>query len=133
MLLVEEGWHSTMYLATALEDAGYAVHVLTANGTSARHRQRTIEWSSGPAITSDRFLSHLDHMIAEIPFAHVLPLTEAAMYRLWDASGSWTERLHPHTVRRAAHESQQCEPVVVIYLCIVVKLAACLWGWCMHR
>lgn len=97
MLLVEEGWHSTMYLATALEDAGYDVHVLTANDTAARYRQRTIRWTSGPAIASDRFLSHLDHMAREIPFAHVLPLTEAAMYRLWDAPGPWSERLYPRT------------------------------------
>jgi biotin carboxylase len=36
-------------------------------------------------------------MLAEIPVSHVLPLTESAMYRLWDQPGSWTARLHPCT------------------------------------
>ncbi len=95
MLLVEEGWHSTMPLAAALERAGYAVTVLTANGTTSQCRRRTTHWISGPTIASDGFGAHLDRLAPS--FDHVLPLTEPAMWRLWDARPTWSDRIHPVT------------------------------------
>lgn len=86
-----------MYLATALEAAGYAITVLTANGTTATCRRRTVRWSSGPAIASARFVAHVDRMMDATRFDHVLPLTEPAMSRLWDAQPAWSDRIHPHT------------------------------------
>jgi len=94
-LLIEEGWHSTMTLARALEDAGYAVTVLTANGTTARSRRRSVEWLSGPTIASDAFLAHVDDLVRARDVAHVLPLTEAAMLRLAAARVAWRERVFP--------------------------------------
>jgi hypothetical protein len=90
-LLIEEGWHSTMMLATALEDAGYAVTVLTANGSKARARRRSVQWLSGPAIASDHFLPHVGELATH--FDHVLPLTERAMLRL--ATVPWRDRIFP--------------------------------------
>jgi hypothetical protein len=96
-LLIEEGWHATLPLAGALADAGHAVTVLTANGTRARCLHRSVLWRSGPAISSPAFPAHVAQLIADHGFEHVLPLTEAAMARLWDVPGPWTARLHPTT------------------------------------
>jgi len=93
VLLIEEGWHSTMMLASALEQAGYAVTVLTANGANARTRHRTVEWLSGPTIDSDDLLPHLDLLAAR--FDHILPLTEPAMLRLAAAEPAWHARIFP--------------------------------------
>ena len=95
VLLVEEGWHSTISLASALELAGYAVTVLTANGTTSTCRRRTVQWISGPTIASDEFIAHLDRLARS--FDHVLPLTEPAMWRVWDAQPAWSDRVHPIT------------------------------------
>ena len=95
LLLVEEGWHSTMVLARALEDAGHAVTVITANGTAARCTRRSVRWISGPRVESAQFLPSLAALAPA--FDRVLPLTEPAMVRLWDAVGPWSDRLYPET------------------------------------
>jgi hypothetical protein len=95
VLLLEEGWSQTLYLATALEDAGYDVTVLTANGSTASYRRRTVAWCSGPTVVSARFLTHLDRMMLEMSFDHVLPLTESVMSRLWDARPVWGDHIYP--------------------------------------
>jgi predicted ATP-grasp superfamily ATP-dependent carboligase len=97
VLLVEEGWNQTLYLARALEEAGHDVTVVTANGSTASYRRRTVHWSSVPPVASARFVEELDRLMAERPFDHVLPLTEAAMQRLWDASPPWSDRIFPAT------------------------------------
>lgn len=96
-LLIEEGWHATLAIARALVAAGHAVTVLTANDTDLRCRRRGVRWCSGPAIESAAFVPHLTAMMRATPFDHVLPLSEAAMTRLWDAPGPWADRLHPTT------------------------------------
>ena len=95
MLLVEEGWHSTLPLARALEDAGHAVTVLTANGTDASCSRRTVRWTSGPTLASASFDAHIDRLAAG--FDHVLPLTEDAMRRLWAMPIAWGDRIFPPT------------------------------------
>jgi biotin carboxylase len=95
VLLVEEGWHATLALARALEDARYDVTVLTANGSAARARRRSVRWISGPTIASDGFAPHLARLVERERVDHVLPLTEAAMWRLWAERGPWSDRLHP--------------------------------------
>lgn len=100
VLLVEEGWSQTLYVARALEEAGHAVTVVTANGSTASYRHRTVEWASAPPVASARFVDHLDRRMAARPFDHVLPLTEAVMQRLWDARPSWRDRIFPATDER---------------------------------
>ncbi len=95
MLLIEEGWHSTIELADALDHAGFVVTVLTANGTAATHRRRGVQWTSGPTIASAEFLPHLAGVMRTTGFDRVLATTEAAMTRLWDTDGPWTAGLHP--------------------------------------
>src|SRR5262245_47499726 len=97
VLLLEEGWSQTLYLARALEEAGYDVTVMTANGSRASYRRRTVQWSSAPPVESARFVEHVDRWMAARPFDRVLPLTEAAMQRLWDAKPPWSDRLFPAT------------------------------------
>ncbi len=92
VLLVEEGWHSTLPLARALEDAGHAVTVLTANGTTGAHRCKTVRWCSGPTLDSAAFAAHVEPMLRD--FDRVVPLTEAAMQRLWELNA---ERIFPRT------------------------------------
>ncbi|HTJ46372.1 MAG TPA: ATP-grasp domain-containing protein [Kofleriaceae bacterium] len=94
VLLVEEGWHSTMYLARALADAGHDVTALTANGTAASCTHRGVRWISGPRVDSPPFTASLAQIAPA--FDRILPLTEPAMIRLWDASGPWSDRLWPH-------------------------------------
>jgi hypothetical protein len=95
VLLLDEGWAQTIDLAAGLEQAGYQVTVLTANGGTASYRHRTVAWRSGPTLANPALLPHLDRMMAEAAFDRVLPLTEAAMMRLWDASPGWGERIYP--------------------------------------
>jgi len=95
VLLIEEGWHSTLPLAAALETAGFAVTVLTANGTTARCRKRSVRWICGPTIADPEFVEHVDRLVTAERYDHVLPLTEDAMARLWDAGVAWN--LHPRT------------------------------------
>jgi len=95
VLLLDEGWAQTIDLAAGLEDAGYQVTVLTANGGTASYRHRTVAWRSGPALADPALLPHLDRMIAEAAFDRVLPLTEAAMLRLWDARPRWAAQIYP--------------------------------------
>jgi hypothetical protein len=97
VLLVEEGWHSTLRLARGLQDAGFAVTVLTANGKRARCRHRNVDWCCGPGVDDAQFVSHVDAMVRESAFDRVLPLTEPAMQRLWDAPVAWRERIFPRT------------------------------------
>jgi predicted ATP-grasp superfamily ATP-dependent carboligase len=97
VLLVEEGWHSTLRLARGLHDAGFAVTVLTANGKRARCRHRNVDWRCGPGVEDARFVAHVDAMVRESAFDRVLPLTEPAMQRLWDAPIAWQERIFPRT------------------------------------
>ena len=97
VLLVEEGWHSTLRLARALEDAGYAVTVLTANGTAASCSRKTVRWTSGPTLASASFDAHIDRMVSAASFDHILPLTEDAMRRLWNMPVTWRDRIFPQT------------------------------------
>lgn len=92
MLLVEEGWHSTLPLARALANSGFVVTVLTANGTTASCTHEAVRWTSGPTLASADFAAHIDRIAGS--FDHVLPLTEDAMRRLWELS---VARIFPHT------------------------------------
>ncbi len=82
-MLVEEGWHSTLYLARALVDAGFAVTVLTANGTAAACDRGGVVWRSGPPVGAAGFIAAVDRLACDAD--HVLPLTEDAMAALWAA------------------------------------------------
>ncbi|MGH2899814.1 MAG: ATP-grasp domain-containing protein, partial [Solirubrobacteraceae bacterium] len=73
------------------------VIVLTALGGTARYRHRTMEWRSGPTLESPTLLPYLDQLMNETPFDCVLPLTEAGMFRLWDASPAWAAQIFPST------------------------------------
>jgi hypothetical protein len=97
VLLLDEGWLQTMHVASALEAAGHRVTVLTANGSTARYRRRTVQWCSGPAVGDAQFLAHLDRVMCETPFEHVVPLTEPLMFRLWDAAPAWDAAIYPAT------------------------------------
>ena len=95
MLLLDEGWLQTVDLAAALEAASFDVTVLTANGSTASYQRHTVQWHSGPALASTDFLSHLEWMMRDRAFDHVLPLTESALFRLWDARPAWNDHIHP--------------------------------------
>ncbi|CAN5912617.1 hypothetical protein BH11MYX3_BH11MYX3_13180 [soil metagenome] len=97
VLLVEEGWHSTLRIARGLEDGGYSVTVLTANGTAASCSRKTVRWVSGPTLDSASFVAHIDRMVTAASFDHVLPLTEEAMQRLWNLPVLWRDRIFPQT------------------------------------
>jgi hypothetical protein len=102
VLLLDEGWAQTIDLATALEDAGHQVTVVTASGGTTSYRHRTVQWRSGPALASPALLPHLDHLMTAERYDHVLPLTEAAMTRLWDACPPWGHHIHPATAACSA-------------------------------
>src|SRR5688500_8564560 len=95
VVLLDEGWAQTLCLAAALDAAGHAVTVVTANGKTARHRRGAVDWRCGPALESPQFLPHLERTVVAEAFDHVLPLTEAIMTRLWDAGPAWAARIYP--------------------------------------
>src|SRR5215831_585887 len=95
VLLLDEGWLQTAEVATALEAAGLAVTVLTADGSTASYRRRTVQWCSGPALASPQFLPCLAQRMRDAAFDHVVPLTEAALSRLWDAGPAWRDHIYP--------------------------------------
>jgi hypothetical protein len=95
VVLLDEGWAQTIDLAVGLENAGHRVTVLTASGGTACYRYRTMQWLSGPTLQSPDLIPYLDQLMIATPFDHVLPLTEAAMIRLWDANPSWASRITP--------------------------------------
>lgn len=102
VLIIEEGWGATLHLAHALAELGLDVSVATANGRNARYRHRNVDWWSLPRSDSPDYLSALDRIVADRNFDRVLPLTEALMWRTWDA---WrgADRLFPvlDSVQRA--------------------------------
>lgn len=96
VLLVEEGWTQTVDVARALESRGIAVTVLTANGSRARYRRRSVTWLSGPRVTDVA----LARQVAELAHGvdRIVPMTERVMARLWDAAHPAIEaRLFPAT------------------------------------
>jgi len=102
VLLLDEGWLQTSELASALEAAGLAVTVVTADGSTASFRRGGVTWRSAPTAASTRFVPHLDQLMREAVFDHVLPLTESVFYRLWDARLDWNDHIYP------AVEEWQC-------------------------
>lgn len=92
VLLVEEGWHSTLFLARALAGAGFVVTVLTANGTAAACARGGVIWRSGPRVGAVGFVAAVEQLARDAD--HVLPLTEAAMAALWAAG---VPRMFPPT------------------------------------
>jgi hypothetical protein len=95
VLVLDEGWSQTIDLAVGLDRVGHRVTVLTANGGTSRCQYRTVQWRSGPTLASLAFLPHLDQLMSELRFDHVLPITEAAMTRLWDANPTWARQIYP--------------------------------------
>jgi hypothetical protein len=95
VLLLDEGWLQTSELASALEAAGFAVTVVTADGSTAQYRRRSVEWRSAPRLASASFLPYLDRLMRDAVFDRVLPLTESALYRLWDAGPAWNGHIYP--------------------------------------
>lgn len=97
VLLLDEGWSSTVLLARGLECAGHAVTVLTPTGTGTSYRRRSVEWGSLPRLGSDRVMSALDDRVRATPFERVVPLSEAWMERLWRMRPAWHHCVYPAT------------------------------------
>ncbi|MGE3458882.1 MAG: ATP-grasp domain-containing protein, partial [Kofleriaceae bacterium] len=55
------------------------------------------EWVPVDEESSPRFLSQLESLLAATEIDHIVPLTEATMYRLWDARPPWRDRVFPRT------------------------------------
>ena len=73
MIIVDEGWSSTLHLARALVTAGARVEVITANGkTHPAFERRGVTWRSGPRLGDPRLAELLSDAI-------VIPMTEAAI------------------------------------------------------
>jgi hypothetical protein len=95
VLLVDEGWVQTIYVARALERAGFRVTVCTANGGTAAYRRRSVDWQSAPTVASGELVPYLERIATG--FERILPLTEAVMAALWSASPPWSDRIFPAT------------------------------------
>lgn len=98
IILLDEGWDATPYVAVGLRNAGCAVHIVTS--TLLESQDVTF---LGPAITreavppvgSETYIRAIEAAIASRPTASVLALTEAILYRIWDANPCWQQRLYP--------------------------------------
>ncbi|MEP6860894.1 MAG: ATP-grasp domain-containing protein [Deltaproteobacteria bacterium] len=73
IILVDEGWSSTLHLARALVTSGARVEVVTANGKDhSAFERRGVTWRSGPRLGDPR----LSELLRD---ATVIPMTEAAL------------------------------------------------------
>ncbi|MFT3692211.1 MAG: hypothetical protein QM831_03655 [Kofleriaceae bacterium] len=73
VVLVDEGWSSTLHLARALVSAGAEVEVITANGKAHEpFLRRGVRWRSGPRLENPRLRDLLHGDV-------VIPMTEAAI------------------------------------------------------
>lgn len=93
VVLVEEGWNQTVHVARALEHAGHAVTVITANGSRAHYRRRSVTWSSGPRVDDPQLVGHVERVARGAD--RIVPLTERVMTRLWDSRCA--DRMFPAT------------------------------------
>ncbi len=100
VILLDEGWYATAYMATRLRNAGCSVHIATATNCLGDIPRRG---ELGPGITSEtlpradaaEYLEALDAVVSARPSAVVMPLTEAIFYRLWRSSTDWDDRIFP--------------------------------------
>lgn len=100
VVLVDEGWWTTPYVATKLRDVGCTIHVATAThdpGIIPRPGEL------GPGITCERlppvrdpaFIPALSATLSARPAAVLFPMTETVLYRLWSETSAWEERTFP--------------------------------------
>ncbi len=97
ILVIDEGWVQTIYVARALERAGFRVTVCSANGGTAQYRRRSVTWQSAPTVASGGLIAHLERAVTDGGFELVVPLTEGVMAALWAAAPRWADRIFPST------------------------------------
>ena len=95
VLVVEEGWATTLPVVRAIRRAGHEVTVLTANGAAKPTRHKRVDWHSAPALDAASFVQYVDTFVARGGFDLILPLTEAVMERMWETTCSWVTKIFP--------------------------------------
>ena len=98
VLLLDEDWVQTLYLAHALDRSGCEVHILTSAPTPrSPYRTGRIRQLAAPLVRDPDYIAFVDSVINAGEFDCVLPLTETLMRRVWDASPSWADIVFPVT------------------------------------
>ncbi len=99
VLLLDEGWAATTFVATALRDAGCDVHIRTASPDAGdtRFLGDRLERRSVPRVVEPGYLAAVDRAVAELNPDVVMPLTENVFAKVWAAPPAWEERIFPRT------------------------------------
>lgn len=103
VVLLDEGWDVTLYVAVGLRDAGCTVHILTAAGAErvdAKYLGPRITREQMPLVRDPNYFSAMESALlrfvgGHLGSVHVLPLTESILYHLWKANPAWMDRVFP--------------------------------------
>jgi hypothetical protein len=99
VVLLDNGWDPTKYVAVGLRNAGCSVHIVTASAEGERPDTRFlgqgITAEAAPPVQSERYIGAVGAILDSRPSASILALTEEILYRIWDAAPVWANRLFP--------------------------------------
>ncbi len=99
LLLLDEGWVTTLPVAAGLSGVGYTVHIISADGIDPDPKY-LIAYASqqqAPSISTSEYMEVIDKAAGTQEFISVLPMTEPVIYRLWDSAPSWSGKIYPAT------------------------------------
>ncbi len=97
LLLLDEGWAITPYLAKGLKQAGYTVYSFSTEYRDPKFLASYLTQIQAPQISAPEYIEELNQVITAREFAAILPLTENIFYKLWDATFPWSEKIYPAT------------------------------------
>jgi D-alanine-D-alanine ligase-like ATP-grasp enzyme len=101
LLLLDEDWVQTIYVAHELAARGCDVHILTSAAAGrAPYKARGVHQRSAPSVDSPGYLSFVDDAITEGKFDRVLLFSETIQGRVWDAAPPWIDIAFPSADQR---------------------------------
>lgn len=97
VLLLDEAWPATHYLAEGLSRAGCEVQVLSSAHIDGRFLGNRVARSYGPAPGDPDYARRVADVAAKFRPAAILPLTDDLVRRSWEADPSWSSLVIPPT------------------------------------
>jgi biotin carboxylase len=96
LLLLDEDWVQTIYIAHELAARGCDVDILTSAAPGRRpYCARAVRHLPAPPIESPEYLPFVGDLVAHGRFDHVLLFSETIQRRVWDAAPDWIDIAFP--------------------------------------